>query len=596
MDRRTAVASQLLKRAGVTGDHMSLAGSLPRETLDQFDKVMRRRDPTVPRTAGGIMSYAEGGGVPKSKPRSPVGQGVYGLGDVEYRAALDPQFTDVVSNRGEMEDDYVGLLGLRALEQKHNYDYGKFIDADARRLDEDFSRNIGLLGDYDPGKDQIRVKTTPSESQRLHALEVPDAYRALFSRDSSLPVTAHELSHAGNERLDRPRGTGYAHTFLGLLDWERMHKTEASRNVSSVLKKYLDIAEDSSYQDEKPELDVEPSLRGVYSRRHMAMQAEAREKYEALGPPRVKLGDGAPEEPGFFRSIINRFADGGAVEPRPTGLTLSSGRPVWKLGNEIYSEKTVTVPYGEGWVNVPTVDVDGSILSEEEAIRLLDQIGPVDIVTGEPLPVFDRLAVAEQKASQRSVNLNMELKGATQEQAVVESDGFSVIPQFDARVSGGESNRSVPSGDGRINIADETMGGIARLGASLNFPGGNLTGGVTGVHDKTTRRFPDELQAYGAPETVEYGNRRGFVPTNYDLSGTYGRHTGTVNVQPRREGADRDAIGGRSVFDLGYEYRPSEDESFSINATPFGRRVVKNYKTGETEMDRSIRVQYNRRF
>jgi len=577
MDRRTAVASQLLKRAGVTGDHMSLAGSLPRETLDQFDKVMGRRDPTVPRTAGGIMSFADGGGVPKDKPRSPVGQGVYGLGDVEYRAALNPQFTDVVEDKdGNMSDDYVGLLGLRALEQKHNYDYGKFIDADARRLDEDFSRNIGVLGGYNTQTDQIRVKTTPSESQRLHALEVPDAYRALFSRENALSVTAHELGHAGSQRLDNPPSVGLQHKNLRLLDWERMHKTEASRNVSSVLKKYLDTAD---YQDEKPELDVKPSLRGVFSRSYMDRQAQAREKYEALGPPRVK-----------------NYEDGGAVEPRPTGLTLSSGRPVWKLGNEIYSEKTVTVPYGEGWVNVPTVDVDGSILSEEEAIRLLDQIGPVDIVTGEPLPVFDRLAVAEQKASQRSVNLNMELKGATQEQAVVESDGFSVIPQFDARVSGGESNRSVPWGDDRINIADETMGGIARLGASLNFPGGNLTGGVTGVHDKTTRRLPDEWQAYGAPETVEYGNRRGFVPTNYDLSGTYGRHTGTVNVQPRREGADRDAIGGRSAWNLGYEYRPSEAESLSITGNPFGRRVMKNYKTGETEMDRSIRVQYNRRF
>ena len=288
MDRRTAVASQLLKRAGVTGDHMSLAGSLPRETLDQFDKVMGRRDPTVPRTAGGIMSFAQGGAVGEPRP------------------------TDLDSE---------------------------------------------LMAIYD----LLREEEDPEVREELYA------------------------------RLEQ-------------------------------------------------------------------LQAQ-------VGPP------------------------------------LSVG-----------------------------------------------------------------------------------------------SDGFSVIPQFDAAASGGESNRSVPSGDGRINIADETMGGIARLGASLNFPGGNLTGGVTGVHDKTTRRFPDELQAQGAPGSVESGNRRGFVPTNYDLSGTSGRHTGTVNVQPRREGADRDAIGGRSVWDLGYAYRPSEDESFSINATPFGRRVVKNYKTGETEMDRSIRVQYNRRF
>ena len=529
MDRRTAVASQLLKRAGVTGDHMSLAGSLPRETLDQFDKVMRRRDPTVPRTAGGIMSFAEGGGVPKDKPRSPVGQGVYGLGDVEYRAALDPQFTDVVSNRGEMEDDYVGLLGLRALEQKHNYDYGKFIDADARRLDEDFSRNIGVLGDYDPGKDQLRIKTTPTEYQRQDASENPEVYNAYFSRDRAGQTTAHELFHAGSQRLDTPRALWVQHTFLKSLDWERLNKTDSARNVARVLRPYS--PKYVAYQKKAPEVS------SMWRSNRRRMQDEAREKYEALGPPRVKLGDGAPEEPGFFRSIINRFADGGAVEPRPTDL-----------GSEMMAIQ--------------------ALIREEDDPEVLREL-------------YARL---EQLQAQVGPPLS------------VGSDGFSVIPQFDAAASGGESNRSVPSGDGRINIADETMGGIARLGASFNFPGGNLTGGVTGVHDKTTRRFPDELQAQGAPKSVEYGNQRGFVPTNYDLSGTYGPHTGTVNVQPRREGADRDAIGGRSVFDLGYEYRPSEDESFSINATPFGRRVVKNYKTGETEMDRSIRVQYNRRF
>ena len=146
----------------------------------------------------------------------------------------------------------------------------------------------------------------------------------------------------------------------------------------------------------------------------------------------------------------------------------------------MYSEKTITVPYGDGWVNVPTVDVDGSILSEKEAIRLLDQIGPVDIVTGEPLPVFDRLAVAEQKASQRSVNLSNELRSRLTELqamspppvALEVSDDVYIRPQLDARFGIGESNRRVPFGpDKTVQIRDRNMSGIARLGrGGLVFP------------------------------------------------------------------------------------------------------------------------------
>jgi hypothetical protein len=361
MNRRAAVASKLLKQAGYTGDLTRLAESLPPETLVQFDKLLNHKEPSVgpgmdsgivvayksgevvqdrPMQGNfskeGIAVYEAGGYVPspKDKPRSPVGQELYGLGDVEYRAGLDPQFTDVVEDKdGNMSDDYVGLLGLRALEQKHNYDYGKFIDTDARRLDEDWTRKLHFLGDYNTETDQIRVKTTPSESQRLHALELPDAYRALFSRENALSVTGHELGHAGSALLDNPPSVGLQHKFLALLDWERMHKTEASRNVSSVLKKYLDTAD---YQDEKPELDVKPSLRGVYSRSYMDMQAQAREKYEALGPPRVKnYEDGGAVErlitrdPRVEYSTVLPF--GVLTEPDPAGSLLSEQRPVWAM-------------------------------------------------------------------------------------------------------------------------------------------------------------------------------------------------------------------------------------------------------------------------
>jgi hypothetical protein len=180
---------------------------------------------------------------------------------------------------------------------------------------------------------------------------------------------------------------------------------------------------------------------------------------------------------------------------------------------------------------------------------------------------------------------------------VGDKGGYYFIPQIDAAGSAGEGNISSPYGDNaRVNIGESSWDLIARLGAELGLPGGSVGGGVTGVHSKTTLAMPDEYQAYGAPETVEYGNRRGFVPTEYDFNASVGPHTGTVNVQPRTEGAPRDGFGGRSAWDFGYKYAPSDDESFSISATPFGRRVMKDRETGETEMERRIMARYATKF
>ncbi len=308
-----------------------------------------------------------------------------------------------------------------------------------------------------------------------------------------------------------------------------------------------------------------------------------------------------PMQGNFSEEGIAVYEDGGAVEPRSAGLTLSSGRPVWQSGDDMYSEKTITVPYGDGWVNVPTVDVDGSILSEKEAIRLLDQIGPVDIVTGEPLPVFDRLAVAEQKASQRSVNLSNELRSRLTELqamspppvALEVSDDVYIRPQLDARFGIGESNRRVPFGpDKTVQIRDRNMSGIARLGAEIGFPGfsGNdrLSGGVTGTYDRTKRLFPDEYKPFGYPSDARFGPR-GFVPRGYDVSYFSGPNTFSGNVTPRQEGVSRDAPGGRSVYKFGYTHSTPE-ATYSLQATPFGRSVVTNQKTGDTEMERLFRA------
>jgi hypothetical protein len=502
MDRRTAVASQLLKRAGVTGDHMSLAGSLPRETLDQFDKVMGRRDPTVPRTAGGIMSFAEGGVVGGAD--ASVSKGFFGVGDLLKRVREEGLPANA---RAYIESMHAKMKGL----EPPVFGADMFTDKQLERIrevivarkEQGFEDVQNFVYPDTPAMESFRVYDAPRDGFFWHVLsDLYDPESILATSLGGFQIGEDEDNWLIDDAFD----------FVG----------EAKKGVGPILQQAKDsLAEGNTAYGVLR--DIAPSL--------IAKQPDW-------------TGEAQPPPPRFTFSIPKEgpvrpeaFANGGAVEPRPTDL-----------GSEMMAIY--------------------DLLREEEDPEAREEL-------------YARL---EQLQAQVGPPLS------------VGSDGFSVIPQFDARVSGGESNRSVPWGDDRINIADETMGGIARLGASLNFPGGNLTGGVTGVHDKTTRRFPDELQAQGAPGSVESGNRRGFVPTNYDLSGTSGRHTGTVNVQPRREGADRDAIGGRSVWDLGYAYRPSEDESFSINATPFGHRVVKNYKTGETEMDRSIRVQYNRRF
>lgn len=179
------------------------------------------------------------------------------------------------------------------------------------------------------------------------------------------------------------------------------------------------------------------------------------------------------------------------------------------------------------------------------------------------------------------------------------SDDVYLRPQFDASFGIGESNRLVPFGPGNtVKIRDRNMGGIGRLGAEIGFPGfsGNdrISGGVTATYDRTKRLLPDEFIAFGAPSDIRFGPR-GVVPRGYDISYSSGEHTFSGNVTPRLEGVGPHAPGGRSVLGLGYA-RSTPKATYSFKATPFGRRVVTDPKTGDTEMDRSIMARYTTRF
>ena len=97
--------------------------------------------------------------------------------------------------------------------------------------------------------------------------------------------------------------------------------------------------------------------------------------------------------------------------PTKTGRMTVRNRPVWQnpLTKEIYSEKTVTIPWGDGYTTVPSVDGQGNELSREELfpriVNARDQLGkggPVDFLTGEDLPVFDTEEDAVKYAMWRS--------------------------------------------------------------------------------------------------------------------------------------------------------------------------------------------------
>jgi len=82
------------------------------------------------------------------------------------------------------------------------------------------------------------------------------------------------------------------------------------------------------------------------------------------------------------------------------------GKPVYlneETGEE-YSEKTITVPYGDGYVVIPSVIDNGVEMSEDDLYDYVQTYGPYDVVTGEKLPVHMDIEEADRYAKWRSDN------------------------------------------------------------------------------------------------------------------------------------------------------------------------------------------------
>jgi hypothetical protein len=103
------------------------------------------------------------------------------------------------------------------------------------------------------------------------------------------------------------------------------------------------------------------------------------------------------------------------LRPRSkTKETTLRGRPLYidetgditgKKGTK-YSEQTVTIPFGTGYIVAPSVDKDGSILSREEVKQKLKDSEGRDFITGEKLPTFETVEEADKYAKWRSSTMD----------------------------------------------------------------------------------------------------------------------------------------------------------------------------------------------
>ena len=122
-----------------------------------------------------------------------------------------------------------------------------------------------------------------------------------------------------------------------------------------------------------------------------------------------------------------------SLRPRPrpriqTGKKTLRNRVVWsdETSEDPYSEITYTVPWGEGYAVIPTVDANGNKLSVPEALEktfdkklITSSRNPLDFVTGEELPVFSTEEEANRYAQWRS---------DTMFDAEAIAEGFEIAP------------------------------------------------------------------------------------------------------------------------------------------------------------------------
>lgn len=109
----------------------------------------------------------------------------------------------------------------------------------------------------------------------------------------------------------------------------------------------------------------------------------------------------------------------------PTGEMSEAGRPLYKTAEgEIVSEKSITVPYKDGYVNVPSIQ-DG-IQYEEDEIEDMLASGKI-----KPTSTHNTLEEAVEAAKQRSNSLiKMQVGGMAMPEGMTQEDAASKVPEL----------------------------------------------------------------------------------------------------------------------------------------------------------------------
>lgn len=133
------------------------------------------------------------------------------------------------------------------------------------------------------------------------------------------------------------------------------------------------------------------------------------------------------------------------------GLMTSSDRMIYQdAEGENYSEKTITLETAEGWVNIPSVDAEGGILSDEELEAFLEENGPVDPVTGAPLDTYPTVEEAVEAAQMRTDDLSDEVSEGMPEDELPELNCGGLMAGVDM-----ETGNDIPLGSSAENVRDD---------------------------------------------------------------------------------------------------------------------------------------------
>jgi len=543
-DRHTAVAGELLKKAGYTGDLMRLAESLPPETIAQFDKLLNRKEPSVgPGMDSGIVVAYKSGEVVQDRPM----QGNFskeGIAVYEDGGAVSPELQySPVNQRIPTRPEAREMIEL-------GYSVLPF---------------FGEASDFIEGVSDVRRGNYPGAILSGIGFALPFVPAKALKKATGL--AQEKATGLAREKLDdfflnmgeEGAGMEFPEVFSGVdryvMDVEFQGLNDALRSVEypeyqEVLRANLnrlfpegaipvkrvegygrgpDVVQDTKYFEIQPEDVV---FAGSESEKELIIDG-AKYGYDRMVSVRM-------EEP----PLPQNYQDGGAVEPR-------------------------------------SADPEAEILA---ILDLLDEENRKPEREKDPERIEELYSRLTELQAMSPPPVALEL-----------SDDVYLRPQFDARFGIGESSRRVPFGPGNtVKIENEHRSGVGRLGAEFGFPGfsGNdrISGGVTGTYDYYKTLLPDEFGGPSDPRFTE-----GVVLRNYDVRYSSGPHTFSGNVTPRQEGVSRDAPGGRSVLNLGYTYSTPK-ASYSVETIPFGRSVVTNQKTGDTEDEWSIMGRYTTRF